>query len=60
VPELRVLGVLLLLLVSLLALVLIGLFYNIHNFFIFNVPSVNRFNGMAPYYDFQFGPHIDP
>jgi hypothetical protein len=60
VPELRVLGVLLLLLVFLLAFVLIGLLYNVYNFFIFNVPLINHFNGMPLNYNFQFGSHMDP
>jgi hypothetical protein len=60
VPELRVLGVLLFLLVFLLAFVLVGLLYNVHNLFVLNVPLINRFNDMPLYYDFQFGPHIGP
>jgi hypothetical protein len=51
VPELRVLGVFLFLLVFLLAFVLVGLLYNVHDFFVFNVPLVNRFNGMPLYHD---------
>jgi hypothetical protein len=60
VPKLRVLGVLLFLLVSLLALVLIGLLYDVYNLFVFNIPPVNRFNGMPLYYDSQFGSYMGP